>query len=355
LSPASVVVEFKALTGGEPKPNDLVIDAAGSFTQGEATMEAGNFSLGGWPIVRACAVDREGNTALIGLTSGTTLLVSLHNGGYTHLPTLDSPVVTCAFLNDGTAMIAGLSGTVQLYEPRQQKVSWAFDLGFKLSSGAVSRASPRAIFGGDDGEVFVVDLQARDVVMAIDYRIDEMARYRYRGTDDWRQAPTSVAISADGRRGLAAFVLPGLVVLDAEDRAIRVLGPPRGPFGAVSLSEDGHHALTGGRNGQLALWDVDGGGPIASVIVDEGITALTIAGNRFAAGDWSGRVCLGEIDGHLTARYEPREDLWSTFREDRDWRIRSRSQRLVDHSSSSRKASPAKRSRASSPTRRKST
>ena len=227
-SPAQVAAQFEGLVNGETRPDDLVIDAAGRFTQGEATAETGNFSLSLWSPVHGCGVDRKGTTALIGLTSGTTLLLNLQDGSTMRLPALDSPVVDCAFVDDALAMSAGLSGTVQLYDLRRRQVVWTFDLGIKLMGAAVSRAASRAIFGGDDGEIVIVDFDARDVVMAIDYRIDDMARFRYRGTSDWQQAPTSVTISADGRRGLAAFVLPGLVLLDVESGRARVLGHPAG-------------------------------------------------------------------------------------------------------------------------------
>jgi hypothetical protein len=99
-------------------------------------------------------------------------------------------------------------------------------------------------------------------------------------------------------------------------------------------------------NGQLAFWDIDGGAPIASVIVDEEITAVTIAGNRFATGDASGRVCLGVIDGHLTSPFEPPADRgFSTSHEERDWCISPRPHRL-------RKPSP-RGGKASSPRRRR--
>jgi WD40 repeat protein len=345
-SPAQLLVAFEELVKGEKQTGDLVIDAAGRFAQGEPTTEAGNFSLGLWSQVRDCVVDREGKTALLGLTSGTTMHLNLQDGATRRLPSLDSPVVNCAFVDDSIAMSAGLNGTVQLYNLRRRRVTWTFDLGIKLRSAAVTRAASRAIFGGDDGEIVVIDLHARAIVMAIDYRIDDFARFQYRGTMNWQQAPTSVSISADGRRGLAAFILPGLVLLDVDSHAVRVLGTPHGSVGCASLSEDGRHALSGGLNGQLAFWDIDGGAPIASVIVDEEITAVTIAGNRFATGDASGRVCLGVIDGHLTSPFEPPADRgFSTSHEERDWCISPRPHRL-------RKPSP-RGGKASSPRRRR--
>ena len=327
-SSAQLAAQFENIVVGEAKPEDLVIDPAGRFTQGEPTgTEKSSLSL--WPQVSGCVIDQRGSTALIGLASGTTLLLNLHDGSTTRIPPLDSPVVSCGFVDRSLAMSAGLSGTVQLYDLRQRQVVWTFDLGIKLGKAAVSRGASRAIFGGDDGEIVIVDFLARDVVMAINYRIDRNARFQYRGTHNWQQGPTTVTISADGRRALAAFVLPGLVSLDVESGVTRVLGKPRGTVNAACLSEDGRHVLVGGWNGQLDLWDVDDGGPIASVIVDEGITAVAMAGNRFAAGDASGRVCLGVIEGHLTSRFEPpHEDGWRVTRENRDWHISPRSHRL---------------------------
>jgi WD40 repeat protein len=277
--------------------SDDAVDESGavhvSFL-GEPISDEGNVSLATWPRVTDVDVDPTGANALVSTVYGATIYLSdarLALWG----KRADSPVVACAFAGDGQAIVGHLSGRVIVRQTISSARAWRFETGYEIAGLVASRGASRAMLFGD-GPITVVDLVARRVIMAVEYRIHAQERHRLSGTDDWAQRPMAAAMSANGRIAVVSLGLPGLVVLDVESRTMCSLGQ-YGRVTAIALSDDGKFALLGGAGGWASLLDTDMGEPIADVRIDEGVSALALDGNTFAIGDLRGRVAIGTING----------------------------------------------------------
>src|SRR5262249_52342361 len=110
-----------------------------------------------------------------------------------------------------------------------------------LWSVAISPDGRRAVAGGDDGVLFVLDLS--------DWRV---VRRLGRATD----AVRSAAFMGDGRRVISGHGSGNLVGWDLENRreSLRLLGPAGGL--ATAVLADGRSVVTADSDGLIRLWSL---------------------------------------------------------------------------------------------------
>jgi WD40 repeat protein len=285
---AQVIAEFDAEEDSLPFEERLRVDETGTFAEGGSLLV--------WPAITDVAIEPGGAHALVGTVYGQATLIDVERAAAASSVQLDSPVIGCAFLGNGLTAVCCLNGTVAVCRPQEAgRILWRRETGYELSRATASRRAQRVILAGKEGEIEIVDVAARRVVMATAHRIDPDERIRYRGTRQWNQGAAAVALCGNGTSGLAVFNGPGLVAFDVEQQETRVLERRDVMGTSADMSDDGRRALTGGMDGRITLWDLRTGRAIASVCVDETVTAVALGNGSFAAGDARGRIWIGDV------------------------------------------------------------
>ncbi len=126
---------------------------------------------------------------------------------------------------------------------------------------------------------------------------------------------TSVAISADGRRGLSGGAAGELTLWDlTTGQSLRPLGPQQGEIlpHAMAFLPDGRRAATGGADQLVHVWNLETGRPIATWRGhDRTISGLAVSadGRRIVTGSFDGTVILWDVDqGKMLHRFETPDD-----------------------------------------------
>ena len=126
---------------------------------------------------------------------------------------------------------------------------------------------------------------------------------------------TSVAISADGRRGLSGGKDGELTLWDlSTGQSLRSLGPQQGEISphAMAFFPDGHRAATGGADQLVHVWNLETGRPIATWRGhDRTISGLAVSadGRRIVTGSFDRTVILWDVDhGKMLHRFETPDD-----------------------------------------------
>jgi WD40 repeat protein len=121
----------------------------------------------------------------------------------------------------------------------------------------------------------------------------------------------AVAISADGRRGLSGGRNGELTLWDlTTGQRVRSLGPQPGEVfpHAIAFFPDGRRAATGGSDGSVHIWDLDNGNEQAAWPGVGGSTrglAISADGRRLVAGSYEGAVILWDADrGAIVHRFD---------------------------------------------------
>ena len=130
----------------------------------------------------AIAIDAGGAHALVGSDHGEAVLLALASGETSALRALDSSVAACAFTGHAHVAVAAQSGALDVYPLGDEPGDvWRIDLGLRPICMGGGKDASRIIIGGADGEVLVVDVQLRQFVMGLKYRMENRAVLHYRG------------------------------------------------------------------------------------------------------------------------------------------------------------------------------
>ena len=234
--------------------------------------------------ITSIAISPDGRTILSGDKYDRLTLWDLGSGRIIRsIMKRVAPVSSAAFRPRSRHVLTGDSGgTVRLWSLVTGRQIWAFEGSGAVTSIAVSADGMNVLAGNDRGVLYWVGSEIRP----------------FQGHSDQVLAPTSVAISADGKTGLSAGIDHELVpkapatyqnklkLWDlATQQQIRTLEGHSSEVSAVAISPNGKTALSGGR-GELKLWDLatghelhplegDPGGVRSVAISPDGTTALS--------------------------------------------------------------------------------
>ena len=214
----------------------------------------------------------------------------------------DGFVSSVAFSPDGTRIVSGGDGTVRLWTLEGERAAKPFE-GHDgwVDSVAFSPDGTRIVSGGVDGTVRLWTLEGEPAVEPFwghERRVLDIQGVYWGGV-------LSVAFSPDGTRIVSggADGTVRLWTLEGE-RAAELFEGHDGPVSSVAFSPDGTRIVSGGADGTVRLWTLEGeraaelfeghDGPVSSV-------AFSPDGTRIVSGSADGTVRLWPLEGERAA------------------------------------------------------
>ncbi|MDP6636524.1 MAG: WD40 repeat domain-containing protein [Phycisphaerae bacterium] len=157
-----------------------------------------------------------------------------------------------------------------------------------IRSLSVDRRWKLAIAGGNDGVLYVWDLETGGLNWRIDGHTDPI---------------TGIALTPDGKRAVSVSEDGVIKVWDIRHAAeLMMIEPQAGPLSSVALTDGGHWCYCGAANGAITRWALQGGWN-AGVMTGHSNTvcALAVCGPGLISASWDGTLRLWNAHNNAQA------------------------------------------------------